>query len=62
MKDKGTYSRREFLKKASVVFGGGIFMTVLAGKLLGKLGRRSVGPQEFPDGSIYSPAKKNTEL
>ena len=62
MKDKGIYSRREFVKKASIVFGSGIFMSVLAGKLLGKTARRSVGPPEFPDGSIYSPAKKNSEL
>ena len=51
-------SRRSFFKTAAVVAGGGAALSLLVGKPLASRFLRKKQFAEFPDDSIFAPAKK----
>ena len=60
--EKKGISRRDFLTKAPLGIIGGIGVGVVAGKLLGTVLRDRVSPPQFPEDSIFKPAKDQTRL
>ena len=59
MDDSKGISRRDFFKRASVIGGGGTVLSMLIGKtLMSRFGRKRM-IQDFPEDSIFTPAKKH---
>ena len=56
---KRVYTRREFFGATPLAMAGSLIVGVLSGRsLLTRLGRRRE-PPAFPEGSIFTPAKRS---
>ena len=57
--EKNELDRRSFLKIVSLPAAGGMALSLFAGKsLLGRGSRKKQQMPQFPEGSIFTPAKK----
>ena len=59
---KRAFSRRDFLKGVPLGLAGGFVLSSLTGKLFPSGSRARSKPPEFPEGSIFTPAKDRTEV
>ena len=62
MRNRDSYSRRDFLLKGPAAIAGGVVASLAAVGLPAALRQRTKRAPRVPEGSIYTPAEKHREV